>query len=246
MMNRFLLFVMILISICLAAGCDNEIATYTDPEKPINTVVGEEFIISYQLDPPNCYWKEHHDKEMLKLVEETYGPVQKGSNAVTFAGTQYFRYQSLKSGITFVTLTLLRLNEPDIAMEKVFKVNIESAQSPESIVSPRVLTSSEKTRVIEIALNTPEVSMWVNRERDYGVGSVQWYAIWPHEWIVFDCDNFKIDPNFEHVPKSAVWYPGVTITFGETTMTHPIKFQVAVDLKTEEAVWLFGPIEVNG
>ena len=170
--KRFLFLVMIILSICPAVGCSNEIAIYTNPDEPINTVVSEEFIISYQLDPPNCYWKEHHDKEMLKLVEETYGPVQKESNAVTFAGTQYFRYQSLKSGITFVTLTLLRLNEPDIAMEKVFKVNIESAQSPESIVSPRVLTSSEKTRVIEIALNTPEVSMWVNRERDYSVGSV--------------------------------------------------------------------------
>ncbi len=148
MAKRFLVFIIIL-SICLSVGCDKEIATYTDPDKPINTVVGEEFIVSIQYDPPGCYWKEHHDKDLLKLVEETYGPVQKESNAVTFAGTQYFRYKSLKSGITFITLTLLRLNEPDIAMEKVFKVNIKSAESRETISSPRVLTNIEKTKVIK-------------------------------------------------------------------------------------------------
>ena len=153
MMKRSLVFIMIILSICLAVGCSNEIPVYTDPDNPINIMVGEEFIISFQLDPPGCYWKEHHDKDLLNLIEETYGPVEKGSNSVTFAGTQYFRYKSLKSGITYVTLTQLRLNEPDIAMEKVFKVNIKSAESPEAQNTPRELTNSEKIRVIEIALS---------------------------------------------------------------------------------------------
>ena len=90
-MKRFLVFIMIILSICLAVGYGNEIAVYTDADKTINTMVGEEFIVSIQHDPPGCYWKEHHDKDMLYLIEETYGPVQKGSNSVTFAGTQYFR-----------------------------------------------------------------------------------------------------------------------------------------------------------
>ena len=127
------------LAICLAAGCSNEIGLYTDPEKPINTIVGEEFIISFQLDPPGCHWKERHDKDMLYLIEETYGPVEKGSNSVTFAGTQYFRYKSLKSGITYVTLSQLRLNEPDIAVEKVYEVNIlvpHSSFYPASAVRP--------------------------------------------------------------------------------------------------------------
>ena len=243
--KAFLVFTVLILAICLAVGCGKDIEIYTDPDKPIYTMVGEEFIISFQLDPPGCHWREHHDKDMLYLVEETYGPVQKGSNAVSFAGTQYFRYKSLKSGITHVTLTLFRLNEPDIAMEKVFKVNIKSTEPPQAQNTPRVSTNSEKIRVIKKALDTPEVSMWVKRERDYSMESVQWYALWPHEWMVFDYNDFKTDPNYKLVPESAVWYPGVTITFGKTT-THLTKFQFAVDLETEEVVWLFGPIEVDG
>ena len=106
---------------------------------------------SIQHDPPGYYWREHHDKDMLSLVEETYGPVEKGSNAVTFAGTQYFRYKSLKPGITYITLTQLRLSESDIALEEMFKVNIKSTGSSEAQNTPRNLINSEKIRVTEIA-----------------------------------------------------------------------------------------------
>lgn len=245
-MMRFLLLIVTALAICLAVGCSNELVTYSDPEKPINTRVGAEFIIAIKLDPPGYYWKEHHDKGRLYLIEETYDPVETGSNTVSAAGTQYFRYRALKSGITYITLTRLRLSKPDIAVEKVFKVNIKFAESPEPMITPRELTNTEKIRVIEIALNTPEVAKWIDRKREYDVGPVQWYAIWTHECVVFDHHSVETDPNYLLVPESAVWYPGVTITFGKSTITHLTEWQVAVDLETEESVWLSGPIEVNG
>ena len=71
MTKRFLVFIVTILAICLVVGCSNELATYSDPDKPINTRVGSEFIIAIQLDPPGYYWKEHHDKDMLYLIEET-------------------------------------------------------------------------------------------------------------------------------------------------------------------------------
>lgn len=245
-MIRLLVITNILLVAILTLGCNSKITIYTNPEIPINTVVNEEFIISYQFDPPGYYWKEHHNKDLLTLVKETYGPVQKGSNAVTFAGTQYFRYKPLKPGTTYVTLTRLRLNEPDIANQKVFKVNITPKESLNNPHEPRVLTDNEKARVVDIALNATEILTWIERGKNYSIGSIQWYALWPHEWQVFNYDGIKTNPGYQLVPKSANWYPGITITFEETGITHPTKFQVAVNLETEEVVWLYGPIEVNG
>jgi hypothetical protein len=56
----------------------------------------------------------------------------------------------------------------------------EGSTPPEGIKGweqPRSLTENEKAKVIEIALNSPRASEWLQGRTDYRAGSVDWYAI---------------------------------------------------------------------
>jgi hypothetical protein len=101
------------------------------------------------------------------------------------------------------------------------------------------LSESEKGKVIEIALNTPEASKWLEEENEYRIGEVEWYAIEDSvSWHLLPYDDVETNPNYQLVPESAVWYPGVTIAVGEDTIT---QMQIAIDLETEKAVMILGP-----
>lgn len=104
--------------------------------------------------------------------------------------------------------------------------------------SPQELTEEEKVRVVEIALNTPQVSEWLEAEGEYEITSLGWYAIDDGTWWCFDYDGVETDPNRQLVPESARWYPGVTIRVGEVTIT---QMQIAVDLEIGKAVLVEGP-----
>jgi len=103
---------------------------------------------------------------------------------------------------------------------------------------PRELTGGEKAKVIELALNTPEVREWLEKESQYKA-SLEWVAInyenpEPYEWSwerIFEYD--EIGKAAELVSEWTVVYPGVIIRFGEPTQ---FNIQVAVDLNTEKAV----------
>jgi len=109
---------------------------------------------------------------------------------------------------------------------------------PTGIKSPRELTEEEKARVVEIALNTPQVSGWLEDEGEYQIAGLGWYAIDDGTWWCFDYEGIETDPNRQLVPESAKWYPGVTIAVGEEWITQA---QVAVDLEAEKAVLVEGP-----
>ena len=111
------------------------------------------------------------------------------------------------------------------------------AGHPEGMKSPRRLTDNEEDKVVEIALNTPEALRQLETENKYKTEEVDWLAIvwdnsrWSAYWHIRS--EWETDPNLELVPESAVFYPAVTIRFGEPeqwTVT------VAVDLDTEKAV----------
>ena len=42
---------------------------------------------------------------------------------------------------------------------------------------PRPLTEDEKAKVVEIAVNSPEASAWLQGRTDYRTAPVNWYAI---------------------------------------------------------------------
>jgi len=104
--------------------------------------------------------------------------------------------------------------------------------------SPQELTGEEKARVVEIALNTPQASEWLEAEGEYEIASLGWYAIDDGTWWCFDYEGVETDPNRQLIPESARWYPGVTIRVGEVTIT---QMQIAVDLEIGKAVLVEGP-----
>lgn len=97
----------------------------------------------------------------------------------------------------------------------------------------RWLTDEEKNTVIEIALNTPEVKAWLEKESTYKVG-FSWEAIWEGGYRVFPYEAVEKGIPL-YVPESEleVIYLNITIWFGE-----PAEWiiSVGVDLDTKEVV----------
>ena len=72
-------------------------------------------------------------------------------------------------------------------------------EPPEGMESPRELTDSEKAKVIEIALNDPEVSEWLEKESESKIRGPGWYAIiWRNqeiiEWRAFSYYDVETNP----------------------------------------------------
>ena len=115
---------------------------------------------------------------------------------------------------------------------------------PKGMKSLRELTDSEKERVIEIALNTPEALKWREKQRYYDT-SLDWVAmVWDgseyeySEWRWIDYE-WEADENLKYVPEAAVFYPLVTIWFVSPRRWVILVrwvIQVAVDLETEKVV----------
>jgi len=109
------------------------------------------------------------------------------------------------------------------------------AGHPEGLKNPRELTNSEKDKIVEIALNTPEALRQLETENKYKITDVDWLAIvWDNsQWSSYlHIDSeWETDPNLKLVPESAAFYPVVSIRFGEPEQW---LVAVAVDLDTEK------------
>jgi len=116
-----------ILAIGLLAGCAGGIETYTDADKTINANVNQQFVIALNSNPTTGYnWEESYDEAMLKLVESKYEPGKQAEEGMVGAGgTQYFRFQSLKTGKTEITLAYKRSWETESADQKVFTVDIQ-------------------------------------------------------------------------------------------------------------------------
>jgi len=116
-----------ILAIGLLAGCAGGIETYTDADKTINANVNEEFVIALDSNPTTGYnWEESYNEAMLKLVESKYEMGKQAEEGMVGAGgTQYFRFQALKTGTTEITLTYKRSWETESADQKVFTVDIQ-------------------------------------------------------------------------------------------------------------------------
>jgi len=127
-MKRFLVAAMTsILAVGLLAGCAGGIETYTDADKTISANINQEFVIALDSNPTTGYnWEESYDETMLKLVESKYElGKQAKEGAVGAGGTQYFRFQALKTGKTEITLTYKRSWETESAEQNVFSVDIK-------------------------------------------------------------------------------------------------------------------------
>jgi hypothetical protein len=121
--------------------------------------------------------------------------------------------------------------------------------NPETL---RPLTDEEKDRVVEIALSTPEAAEWREKGTKYRAELI-WYT--PQDPMAKDSRMLsygyykalyetysKLYWRPGKLSKTAVWYPGVRIGFGE-----PQQFvvEVAVDLETGEVVYANSHSDVN-
>ncbi|MFC1870631.1 hypothetical protein ACFLYE_05145 [Chloroflexota bacterium] len=113
------------------------------------------------------------------------------------------------------------------------------AGHPKGWESPRELTNNEKDRIVEIALNTPEVLKQLETNKQYKTSDVDWIAIvwdnsqWSAYWRIRP--EWETDPNYNLVPESAVFYPAVTVILGDPEVW---QITVAVDLDTEKSVFI--------
>lgn len=117
-------------------------------------------------------------------------------------------------------------------------VGIASCTKGSTTPMPCELTGNERAKVIEIALNTPQVREWLGKESKYEAKLV-WVAIndenpdpYEYSWM----RSFEYDEIVEAAELISEWtvvYPGVSIRFGE-----PWQFtvQVTIDLNTGKAV----------
>jgi len=101
----------------------------------------------------------------------------------------------------------------------------------------KLLTDNEKDRLIEIALDTPEVSKWLKNGSIYKA-EVGWIAIvWKNseagEWHVLDYEEVANGSPPQYIPESATIYPSVLIRVGEPEQVH---VHVAFDQETEQVV----------
>ena len=129
-MKRFLILVTAaVIATSLVAGCVGEVKTYTDSGQAISIGVNQEFVIALGSNPTTGYsWQESYDETMLELVEKTFKPGEEAEQDVVGAGgVEYFRFKTLKTGETEITLVYKRPWEEPTPQDitKVFTVSIK-------------------------------------------------------------------------------------------------------------------------
>ena len=126
-MKKFLILATVaIVATSLVAGCV-EVKTYTDSGQTIDIGVNQEFVIALGSNPTTGYsWQESHDENILELVEKTYELGEEAKQGLVGAGgVEYFRFKTLKTGETEITLVYKRPWEEESLDQKIFKVNIK-------------------------------------------------------------------------------------------------------------------------
>jgi len=128
-MKKFVILITVaVIAISLVAGCVGEIKTYIDSGQTIDIGVNQEFVIALGSNPTTGYmWQESYDENILELVEKTYKPGKEAKQGLVGAGgVEYFRFKTLKTGETEITLVYKRPWEEPTPQDvtKVFTVSI--------------------------------------------------------------------------------------------------------------------------
>ena len=125
MKRLLILFTVVVLAAFLVTGCVTSGNTYIDQEKPINTSIGEEFVIALDSNPTTGYeWIASYDDSILDLTYQEYN-AEKCPGLVGAGGTYYFGFEALKKGETKITIDYLREWEGESIDQRVFTVNIK-------------------------------------------------------------------------------------------------------------------------
>ena len=124
-----LLIVVALVLIAILAGCVFKVVkTYTDSGQSIDIAVNREFAIVLGSNPTTGFnWQLTHDSTMLELVEKKYIPGKEAKAGLIGAGgADYFRFRTLRTGETEVTLVYRQLWEGgETSDTKTFTINVK-------------------------------------------------------------------------------------------------------------------------
>ena len=126
MKKAWLLVIPLVMMLGSSFGCTEETVVYTDANQTINAEVNQEFTIALDANPTTGYqWQENHDNSALSLVTSEYKPDEKAPGLVGGGGTQYYRFKTLKTGQTEISLVYKRTWETESIEQKIFTVNIK-------------------------------------------------------------------------------------------------------------------------
>ena len=109
--------------------------------------------------------------------------------------------------------------------------------------SPQELTDSQKQRIVEIILNSPEAREQPTTESIYRTWLMWTAIVWDNSHYSymssFDLEDVEADPEYQTVPESAGWYPGATLYFGDPQApTAEWLIQAHVDLDADKVVYI--------
>ncbi|MFH0769246.1 MAG: hypothetical protein V1932_06745 [Chloroflexota bacterium] len=109
--------------------------------------------------------------------------------------------------------------------------------------SPQELTDSQKQKVVDIILNSPEAKEKPPTESIYNT-SLFWTAfIWDDTGYSYQSsvrfESWEDDPTYKDIPESVRWYPGATLYYGDPQApTAEWLIQANVDLNAEKVVYI--------
>jgi len=109
--------------------------------------------------------------------------------------------------------------------------------------SPQELTDSQKQRIVEIILDSPEAKEQPPTESIYNT-SLFWTAfIWDDSGYSYmssvNFENWEDDPGYKDIPESARWYPGANLYYGDPQApTAEWLIEAKVDLNAEKIVYI--------
>jgi hypothetical protein len=117
------------------------------------------------------------------------------------------------------------------------------------LASARVLTDSERNRIVQIALDIPEVKEHAAepiREMVFHWDVIVWEGSSYSYFFGFYSEDPKTDPMFASVPSSAAWYPALDMRFTDRRDQSVYwRVEAVVDLDNNKAV-LVRTMRFNG
>lgn len=125
-MKKTILFVaLITILLLTAIACQSNIKQFSSPAEEIDIKNGEQFSVVLESNPTTGYqWSAQYDKEIIKLIDDKYEPLNKNQQIVGAPGKQMFVFKALKKGKTELKFEYARTWEKDSIDSKAFRVTI--------------------------------------------------------------------------------------------------------------------------
>jgi hypothetical protein len=85
--------------------------------------------------------------------------------------------------------------------------------------SPQELTDSQKQKVVDIILNSPEAKEKPPTESIYRTWLMWTAIVWDDSGYSYkssvNFENWEDDPTYKDIPESVRWYPGATLYYGD-------------------------------